>query len=99
MNIVEIETLLVVATGISAIIGLILAVSVFVKIIEVRDRRRASYRLVGAKDQKTPSDITDPTHTVKLIKTRKGYRLDFYDGQGQHFYSVDLEKVDRPGSK
>ena len=90
----EIETILVVAAGVSAIVGIILAVAVFAKIIEVRDRRRASYRLVWPTGQKTPSDITDPDHSVKLIRTRKGYRLDFYDGQGQHFSSVDLEKVD-----
>lgn len=90
----EIETILVVAAGVSAIVGIILAVAVFAKIIEVRDRRRASYRLVWPMDQKTPLDITDPDHSVKLDKTRKGYRLDFYDGQGQHFYSVDLEKLD-----
>lgn len=89
----EIETILVVAAGVSAIVGIIIAVSVFVKIIEERDRRRASYRLVRSMGKKTPSDITDPDHTVKLIRTRKGYRLDFYDGQGHHFYSVDLEKA------
>lgn len=92
----EIETILVVAAGVSAIVGIIIAVSVFVKIIEERDRRRASYRLVWPMVHKTRLDITDPVHTVKLIRTRKGYRLDFYDGQGHHFYSVDLEKVDRP---
>ena len=88
------ETVLALAAGASTLISLILGVWIFVKIIEVRDKRRASYRIVGDKDQKTPMGITDPDHSVKLIKTRNGYRLDFYDGQGQHFSSVDLEKVD-----
>ena len=88
------ETVLVIAAGASTLVSLILAVWVFVKIIEVRDRRRASYRLVRDKDQKTPTDITDHDHSVKLINTRKGYRLDFYDGQGHLVYSVGLEKVD-----
>ena len=89
-----IETVLVFASGVATIVGIMLAVRVFVKIIEVRDRRRASYRLVLDKAQTTPTDITDPDYSVKLINTRKGYRLDFYDGQGHHVHSVDLEKVD-----
>ena len=90
----EIETVLVIAAGASTLISLILGVWLFVKIIEVRDRRRASYRLVWDKAQTTPTGLTDPDYSVKLINTRKGYRLDFYDGQGHHIHSVDLEKVD-----
>ena len=73
------------------IVGTILAVWVFIKIIEVRDRRRAVYRLVGSK---SPSGIPDPDHYVKLMKNSRGYHVDFYDAQGRHVYSSDLVKVD-----
>lgn len=91
---VGIELILVFAAGAATIVGIILAVWVFVKIIEIRDRRRASYRTVRTKGIGGPPDITDPRHSVKMVKTSKGFLLDFYDPQGHHFYSVDLEKVD-----
>lgn len=89
-----IETVLVFASGVATIVGIMLAVWVFVEIVEVRDRRRAKYRAVRSKGRGIPPDITDPDHHVKLVRTRKGYRLNFYDHHGHHVYSVDLEKVD-----
>lgn len=89
-----VETILMFAAGAATIIGIILAVWVFVKIIEFRDRRRASYRFEWSKGLGSPPDITDPDHTVKVVKSHRGVRINFYDPQGRHFYSVDLEKVD-----
>ena len=94
MIIVGIETVIVFAAGAATIIGIILAVRVFVEIIEVRDRRRARYRAVRSEGQGGPPDITSTDHSVKLAKAGKGFRLDFYDRQGHYFYSVALEKVD-----
>lgn len=85
---------LVFAASAATIVGIILAVWIFVKIIEIRDRRKASYRFEWSKGLGSPPDITDPDHTVKVVKSRRGVRINFYDGQGHHFYSVDLEKVD-----
>ena len=89
-----IETVLVFASGVATIVGIILAVWVFVEIVEIRDRRRTRYHAVRSKGHGTLPDVTDPDHHVMIVRTRKGYRLNFYDQHGHHFYSVDLEKVD-----
>lgn len=93
-----IETVLVLASGVATIVGIILAVRVFVEIIETRDRRRARYHAVRSEGRGSPPNVTDPDHHVMIVRTRKGYRLNFYDQHGHHLYSVDLEKVDSSGS-
>ena len=89
-----IESTLVLAAGASAIVGIILAVWVFARIIDIRDRRRARYRAAWSWGRGGPPDVTDPDISVKIDKIRKGYHVSFYDAYGQHFYSIDLEKVD-----
>ena len=89
-----IETVLVFASGVATIVGIMLAVWVFAEIVEIRDRRRAKYHAVRSEGRGIPPDVTDPDHHVMIVRTRKGYRLNFYDQHGHHFYSVDLEKVD-----
>ena len=89
-----IESTLVLAASASAVIGIILAVWVFARIIDIRDRRRARYRATWSWGRGGPPDVTDPDISVKIDKIRKGYLVIFYDAHGQHFYSIDLEKVD-----
>ena len=93
-----IETVLVFASGVATIVGIMLAVWVFAEIVEIRDRRRAKYHAVRSEGRGIPPDVTDPDHHVMIARTRKGYRLNFYDQHGHHLYSVDLEKVDPSGS-
>lgn len=89
-----IEPTLVLAASASAIVGIILAVWVFARIIDIRDRRRALYRATWSCGLGSAPNVTDPSVSVKIDKIRKGYHVKFYDAQGQHFYSIDLEKVD-----
>ena len=89
-----IETVLVFASGVATIVGIMLAVWVFAEIVEIRDRRRAKYHAVRSEGHGDPPDVTDPDHHVMIARTRKGYRLNFYDQHGHHLYSVDLVKVD-----
>lgn len=89
-----IETVLVFASGVATIVGIMLAVWVFAEIVEIRDSRRARYHVVRSEGRGSPPDVTDPDHHVMIVRTRKGYRLNFYDQYGHHLYSVDLEKVD-----
>lgn len=89
-----IELVIVLSAGASAIVGFILAVWVSAKIIDIRDRRIARYRPAWSSGRGDTPDVTDPDISVKIDKIRKGYHVSFYDAQGQHFYSVDLEKVD-----
>ncbi len=49
-----IETVIVFAAGAATIIGIILAVRVFVEIIEIRDIRRTRYRAVRSEGQGGP---------------------------------------------
>ena len=94
LSLMAIESTLVLAASASAVIGIILAVWVFARIIDIRDRRIARYRATWSWGRGGPPDVTDPDISVKIDKIRKGYHVSFYDAQGQHFYSVDLEKVD-----
>lgn len=89
-----IESTLVLAASASAFVGIILAVWVFTKIIDIRDRRNSRYRATWSCGRGSAPNVTDPTVSVKIDKIRKGYHVKFYDAQGQHFYSIDLEKVD-----
>lgn len=94
-----IETVLVFASGVATIVGIMLAVRVFVEIVEIRDRRRARYHAARSVGRGSPPDVTDPNHHVMIVRTRKGYRLTFYDQHGHHLYSVDLVKVDSSSSE
>lgn len=89
-----IESAIVLAASASAFVGIIVAVWVFTKIIDIRDRRNARYRTAWSWGRGDAPDVTDPSISVKIDKIRKGYHVSFYDAQGQHFYSIDLEKVD-----
>lgn len=89
-----IESAIVLAASASAFVGIILAVWVFTKIIDIRDRRSALYSATWSCGRGSAPNVTDPSVSVKIDKIRKGYHVRFYDAQGQHFYSINLEKVD-----
>ena len=65
-----IETVLVFASGVATIVGIMLAVWVFAEIVEIRDRRRAKYHAVRSEGRGIPPDVTDPDHHVMIARTR-----------------------------
>lgn len=88
------ETILTFAAGAAAIPSLILAAWVFVKIIEVRDRYRATYKFVRSAGYGNVPSLTE--YPMKFVKIKKGYRIEMYDEKNILIHSIDLEKVDAP---
>lgn len=89
------ELILTFAAGATAISGIIIAVGVFAKIIEIRDRCRATYKFARAIGYGRIPGLTE--YPMKFVKIKKGYRIEMYDEKNTLVHSVDLEKVDTSG--
>lgn len=82
--------------GIATLPAMFLAVSLFIRIIDLRDRTKDMY-VNKTSTAFSTGDADIRTHPVKVVRIAGGYRVTVYDDTMKNVVGfVELEKVDVP---